>query len=97
WNQVLASNPQALHFQYRSHAASLTGVMFHDDLLTPGVIHWDDPPPEESGMVRLRLDSRGQLIYLEQIPMQQLQPAKDTRESNRRRTMPLSTGGGSSQ
>jgi serine/threonine-protein kinase len=70
WNQVLAANPQALRFDYRSHTAPLTGVMLHDDLLTPGVIAWDDPPPEDSGMVRLRLDSQGRLLYFERIPAQ---------------------------
>ena len=52
--------------------------MLHDDLMTPGVIHWDDPPPEESGMVRLQLDARGHLLYFERIPAQQQTPAKET-------------------
>uniref|UniRef100_Q01YB1 Serine/threonine protein kinase n=1 Tax=Solibacter usitatus (strain Ellin6076) TaxID=234267 RepID=Q01YB1_SOLUE len=74
WGQVLAANPQALRFQYRSHTAPLTGMMFHDDLLTPGMVQWDDPPPEESGMVRMQLDSRGQLVYFERVPAQQQKP-----------------------
>jgi serine/threonine-protein kinase len=78
WSQVLAANPQALRFQYRSHTASLTGVVFHDDLLTPGVISWDDPPPEDSGMVRLQLDAQGGLLYFERIPAQVQTPAGGT-------------------
>lgn len=70
WSQVLAANPEALRFRYRSHAAPLTAVMFHDDLLTPGVISWDDPPPEESGMVRLELDAQAHLRYWERVPAQ---------------------------
>ena len=78
WSQVLAANPQALRFQYRSHTAPLTGVMLHDDLMTPGVIYWDDPPPEESGMVRLQLDAQGRLAYFERIPAQHPTPTKET-------------------
>jgi serine/threonine-protein kinase len=51
--------------------------MLHDDLMTPGMVQWDDPPPEESGMVRLQLDARGRLVYFERIPAQKQQPAKD--------------------
>lgn len=78
WSQVLGANPRALRFQYRSHIAPLTGVMLHDDLMTPGVIYRDDPPPEESGMVTLQLDAQGRLIFFEHIPEQQLTPAKET-------------------
>ena len=53
--------------------------MLHDDLMTPGVIYWDDPPPEDSGMVRLQLDSQGRLLYFERIPAQRQTPAKGTR------------------
>jgi len=74
WNRVLATNPQALRFQYRSHTAPLTAMMLHDDLLTPGIVQWDDPPPEETGMVRMQLDSRGQLVYFERMPEQQQKP-----------------------
>ncbi len=70
WSRVLPANPQALWFQYRSHIAPMTGVELHDDLLTPGTIQWDDPPPEESGMIRMRLDSQGKLLYFERIPPQ---------------------------
>ena len=44
--------------------------MLHDDLMTAGVVQWDDPPPEDSGMVRLQLDSQGRLLYFERIPPQ---------------------------
>jgi serine/threonine-protein kinase len=78
WPQVLAANPEALEFQYRSHTVPMTGLMLHDDLLTPGMIESSDPPPEETGMVRMRLDSRGRLLWFERIPEQLQQPAKDT-------------------
>ena len=77
WNQVVTANPQALRFQYRSHTAPLTGVMLHDDLMTPGIVQWDDPPPEESGMVRLQLDAQAHLLWFERIPQQLQTPAKE--------------------
>ena len=77
WGEVLAANPEALRFQYRSHTVPLTGVMLHDDLLTPGIITWDDPPPEDSGMVRLELDAQARLLYWERIPAQLQSPAKE--------------------
>jgi hypothetical protein len=52
-------------------------MMFHDDLLTPGVIAWEDPPPEESGMVRLQLDAQARLLYWERIPAQVQTPDKE--------------------
>ncbi len=77
WSEVLALNPQALRFEYRSHIAPITGIMLHDDLLTPGQVYWSDPPFDESGMTRLRLDSRGHLLYFERMPPQLQTPAKD--------------------
>ena len=77
WNEVLEANPRALTFQYRSHTAGLTGVILHDDLLTPGVVYWNDPPFEDSGMVRLKLDARGRLIYFERMPAQRQEAPKD--------------------
>jgi serine/threonine-protein kinase len=70
WTRVLFENPQALVFQYRSHTAPLTGLMFHDDLMTPGMISWDDPPFTESGMTSLQLDAHGKLLYFERLPLQ---------------------------
>jgi Protein kinase domain len=82
WHDVLVQNPQALRFQYRSHVTNLAGMMIHDDLMTPGLITWDDTPFEESGMIRMRLDSKGRLTYFERIPDQRQQavPSKQTAE-----------------
>jgi hypothetical protein len=43
-------------------------MMIHDDLMTSGLVSWDDPPQEESGMTRLKLDAEGRLTYFERIP-----------------------------
>ena len=69
WRTVLSGAP-ALNFWYRSAAAPLTAVMLHDDLLIPGQSRWEDPPPTDSGMARLTLDSAGRLLYYERIPDQ---------------------------
>jgi predicted Ser/Thr protein kinase len=77
WEELLARHPEALRFEYRSHVAPLTGLMFHDDLLTAGVVYWEDPPFDESGMVRMLLDSQGRLLDYERMPQQKLPPAKE--------------------
>jgi serine/threonine-protein kinase len=65
--------PSPFVFWYRSSPFAMTGVQFHDDLLTPGVVTPSDPPPIWSGMVQVTLDQQGQLRFLEAIPPQ-LQP-----------------------
>jgi predicted Ser/Thr protein kinase len=77
WRELLAAHPEALVFQYRSHVVPLTGVMIHDDLMTPGVVYLDDPPFEESGMVRLVLDAQGHLLSFERLPPQHEAAPKD--------------------
>jgi serine/threonine-protein kinase len=70
WRAILGGGAPALDFWYRRAGSPMTGVMFHDDLLTPGIVLWDDPPPLESSMVRLALDSQGRLLLFERIPEQ---------------------------
>ncbi len=43
---------------------------FHEDLLTPGIIDRNDPPPVLSGMASVVLDGRGRLEFLEVVPPQ---------------------------
>jgi len=77
WRELLAAHPEAVVFQYRSHVVPLTGVMIHDDLMTPGVVYQDDPPFEESGMVRLALDAQGHVLNFERLPPQHEAAPKD--------------------
>jgi protein kinase-like protein len=70
WKDVLQTRPSPLTFWYRRSSTTMTGVMFHSDLLTPGIVHTDDPPPIESGMVQLNLDHNGRITFLEAIPPQ---------------------------
>ena len=78
WNEILSQRPDMLEFWYRSSPYPLTALEFHDDLLTPGVVQPDDPPPLLSGMVTLLLDGEGRLKYLEAIPPQVQEPLKQT-------------------
>jgi hypothetical protein len=71
-NRLYRQRPSPLEFWYRQSAAPLTAVMFHNDLLTPGLVAPDDPPPIESGMSHVELDHQGRLTYFETIPAQRL-------------------------
>ena len=79
WREILAQKPGVLQFWYRQAATPMIGVMFHDDLLTPGLVQRnDDPPFEEPGMIKLVLDERARLVDFERVPEQLLSPAKGT-------------------
>ncbi len=78
WKKVLPKRPELLHFWYRQSPAALTGLMMHDDLLTPGIVQQDDPPFEDSGGVRLEMDARGNLLRFERMPDQLMTPDKGT-------------------
>ena len=73
WSQVLAAQPPILHFRYRQSPRRMVGSNFHDMLLTPGVVSMTDPPTTLSGMINVKTDPRGHLLYLQAIP-----PEKDT-------------------
>jgi hypothetical protein len=70
WNKVYTQRPSPLEFWYRQSPDPLTAVMFHNDLLTPGLVHRDDPPAIMSGMSHVELDHQGRLTYFETIPAQ---------------------------
>jgi serine/threonine protein kinase len=75
WDRVLAQKPPLLTFWYRSSPESLTGLEFHDDLLTPGIVQPDDPPEVDPGMLEVMLDSYGRLLYFKRVPPQRLEAA----------------------
>ena len=70
WNDVLAKSPSPLGFWYRQSPYPLTSLAFHTDLLTPGIVDREDPPPVLSGMTQIALDHRGRLTFFETIPPQ---------------------------
>jgi hypothetical protein len=70
WDEVLAQAPSPLTFWYRQSPDPLTSVAFHTDLLTPGIVDREDPPPVVSGMTQVWLDHRGRLTFFETVPPQ---------------------------
>jgi serine/threonine protein kinase len=70
WNEILTQQPSLLRFWHRQSAYPLTGLSFHDDLLTPGIVDQEDPPPTLSGMLYLEMDASGRLVRFETIPPQ---------------------------
>ena len=74
WEDVLAHRPALLTFWYRQSQEPLTTVDFVDDLLTPGIVQPDEPPPIRSGMIGVELDYQGRLVSFRAIPAQ-VQPA----------------------
>ena len=82
WPDVLAQAPSPLHFWYRQSGDTLTAMSFHTDLLTPGIVDLEDPPPIMSGMSRVELDHRGRLTLFETIPPQRDEAPTPTRHQS---------------
>lgn len=70
WDAVLSQRPSPLGFWYRRSSEPLTALAFHTDLLTPGIVGRDDPPPIVSGMTQIEMDHAGRLTFFETIPAQ---------------------------
>jgi Protein kinase domain/zinc-ribbon domain len=67
WSRVLTERPPVLQFWFRQSSQALTPNGFSDNF-TPGVVTFSDPPPIYSGMINVRLDSLGRLLYFQAIP-----------------------------
>jgi predicted Ser/Thr protein kinase len=78
WNAVLAGRPSPLYYWYRQSPDTMVPEGFHDYLLTPGLVTEDDPATVTSGMINLRLDPQGRLIYFQAIPRQKLEDSKNS-------------------
>ena len=70
WGTVLSQRPSPLTFWYRRSDEAMIAYAFHSDLLTPGIVDRDDPPPIQSGMINAQLDHQGHLLFFEAIPPQ---------------------------
>jgi predicted Ser/Thr protein kinase len=68
WDEVLGGRPGPLAYWYRQSPEYMTATDVHDSFLTPGVVTETDPPPVLSGMINLKLDVRGRLMFFEEIP-----------------------------
>lgn len=70
WKQVFAAQPQVLQFEYRLSPVYLDATGFLEDVLTPGVVSFNDPPETQSGMIGIVVDAQGRLVYFQAIPPQ---------------------------
>ncbi len=73
WSEVLLGRPNLLYFWYRQSPDLLDPMDYKDFVLIPGIAQEESPPTTVSGMVNVKLDARGRLIYFQAIP-----PQKDT-------------------
>ncbi|MGA8868990.1 MAG: protein kinase [Candidatus Sulfotelmatobacter sp.] len=70
WDAVLGGRPSLLRFWYRQSPDDMVADRFRDQMLNPGIVVRDDPPPVLSGMINLELDPQGRLTYFQAIPPQ---------------------------
>ncbi len=70
WNVVLKNRPSILSFWRRQSPDYLVAPQIKSNLLTPGIVQPDDPPPILSGMTSVSLDSQGHLEQFSAIPPQ---------------------------
>jgi hypothetical protein len=68
WEKILAGRPSLLTYWYRQSPRPMVPGGFQSSEMTPSVLTFDDPPPILSGMVNLRLDPQGHLVYWQAIP-----------------------------
>jgi len=78
WDEVLAGRPTMLLFWYRQSPDLMGASGYRDGFLTPGVITEEDPATTLSGMVNVKLDAKGRLIYMQAIPPQKDKTAPPT-------------------
>lgn len=76
WDAVLAARPSLLQYWYRQSPDPMVATDFQN--FTPGVVTETDPPTVLSGMINLQLDPQGRLTYLQTIPAQKLETAKES-------------------
>ena len=70
WTEVLKNRPAILTYWYRQSPDYLIATQYKSNLLVPGGVDLDDPPPILSGMVEVSLDPQGRLAHLDAIPPQ---------------------------
>ena len=70
WDEIARSRPSPIAFWYRQSPDTLEADDFRDQTLIPGIVQENDPKPYTSGMINVRLDPQGRLVYLEALPPQ---------------------------
>lgn len=69
WNKILGEEPPVLRFEYRQSPRYMVPAGLERQM-TPSIVTFDDPPQTISGMINLRLDTNGKLIYFQAQPPQ---------------------------
>ena len=67
WNKILGEQPPILSFSYRQSPRYMIPLELERSM-TPGIVTFSDPPTTQSGMLNLRLDAQGKLVYLQALP-----------------------------
>jgi serine/threonine protein kinase len=70
WDAILTARPSILEFWYRQSPDDMVAEGFRDQLLNPGIATQNEPPPILSGMINVKLDPAGRLVYFQAIPPQ---------------------------
>ena len=68
WDRVLSEQSPVLRFWFRQSPREMSPDGFWSNAFTPGVVTFSDPPPTFSGMINLRVDPDGHLLYFQAIP-----------------------------
>jgi serine/threonine-protein kinase len=70
WDKTLKEQPSVLSFSYRQSPRYMVPLDLRVSL-TPGVVAFDDPATTLSGMINLKEDPEGKLLYFQALPPQQ--------------------------
>jgi predicted Ser/Thr protein kinase len=70
WDLVLKNRPSLINYWRRQSPDYLVATEIHSNLMTPGIVTLNDPPPTLSGMVSATLDPQGRLVQFSALPPQ---------------------------
>ena len=82
WDHILGEKPAVLQFWYRQSPQQLMPDSYSGVALTPGVVTFSDPEPIFSGMINLRLDYTGRLLYFQAMPSEKEEQGKPARPAD---------------
>src|SRR5262249_24325815 len=67
WNKVFSERVPYLRYWYRQSPREMLPDGFWNSLV-PGVVQFNDPTPIISGMINLKTDPAGRLLYFQALP-----------------------------
>jgi Protein kinase domain len=68
WDRIVRERPGVLRFWFRQSPEQMVPKDIEGLTMTPGVVRFSDPPQTFSGMINVRLDPAGRLLYFQAIP-----------------------------